>query len=398
MNIQQIIDFLNNRRGYVKEGKKRLQQILGKQGFKVSLNDCEQALYFVRKQIREEKAFREETGHNVNYQPKTKALGGFEVKIDNDEVEGASIPVLPDNMKIKKAWQGANGKMLYSYESTTSLSEDSPLQNFRKGILNDIENIKRPTKKDYSKEQHGEYVLEISLPDLHFGKGDIEDLKTLFFESLINLTDKCANLPISKILLPIGNDGLNSEGMRRTTTKGTPQEDTVPWFDSFRIYAQSLISGVEFLKTIAPVEIIVVQGNHDFERMFYIGELINTFFSKDERVSVDNGIHPRKFVHFDEVLLMYTHGDNEKHSELPIIMATERPQAFANSKHRETHCGHFHKEMVIDEQRGIKTRFLPSICTNDEWHKRMGYESYRAAQAYLWHGERGLEAILQFNV
>lgn len=54
--------------------------------------------------------------------------------------------------------------------------------------------------------------------------------------------------------------------------------------------------------------------------------------------------------------------------------------------------------MILDEARGIKTRFMPSICAQDEWHKKMGYESYRAAQGILWHGERGIEAILQYNV
>lgn len=373
MNVNQIVDFLNHRRGYLKEGKRRLQQVLAKQGFKVSLNDCAEALSIVRSQIKNAKEERKITGDNPNFTD------------------------LPKNMKVKKAWQRADGTLLYSYEVAKT---ESGFDSFKSDLINDIKNLSKPSSKSYNNQisKDNEYVLEISLPDLHFGKGNMEELKTIFFESLINLTEKCANLPLSKIILPIGNDGLNSEGMRKTTTKGTPQEDSAPWFDTFRVYANTLIEAIEYLKTIAPVEVIVVQGNHDYERMFYIGEVIDAFYCKDARVNINNDVNPRKFIQFGSVLIMYTHGDNEKHSELPIIMATEAPMEFAISKHRETHCGHFHKEMVIDEQRGIKTRFLPSICAPDEWHKKMGYDAYRTAQAYLWHTDRGLEAILQHNI
>ncbi len=393
MNVKQIVDFLNEKRGYVKEGKNRLKRILNSKGFKVTLNDCEEALFIVRKQIREEKEFRSETGFNQNY-----------VHVDNDDkVEILPISDIPSNMKIKKAWMGANGKMLYSYEADKTQPQNDAY-NFKYNLLEDIKTIVKVDTRNYVKHETSPYVLEVSLPDLHFGKGNTEELKKNFFEALVNITSKCESLPIKEIILPIGNDGMNSEGMRASTTKGTPQQDTLPWFDSFRVYYKTLIEAIDYLSQIAPVRVVVVQGNHDYERMFYIGELLLAYYdakySKQTapRVMVDNNEHPRKFVHFDNVLIMYTHGDNEKHSELPIIMATEKPVEFALSKHRETHCGHFHKEMILDEARGIKTRFMPSICAQDEWHKKMGYESYRAAQGILWHGERGIEAILQYNV
>ena len=31
---------------------------------------------------------------------------------------------------------------------------------------------------------------------------------------------------------------------------------------------------------------------------------------------------------------------------MPLIMATENPEMFARTSHREVHCGHLHKEMV----------------------------------------------------
>tara|TARA_Y100000592_G_C5414474_1_gene289866 strand:- start:674 stop:1150 length:477 start_codon:yes stop_codon:yes gene_type:complete len=158
-----------------------------------------------------------------------------------------------------------------------------------------------------------------------------------------------------------------------------------------------MVRAINFLATTAPVDVIIIQGNHDYERMFYSGEFLRAFFLNDERVMVDNGYDSRKYYKYGTNMIMFTHGDKEKKAEMPLIMATEQPQMFAETKHREVHCGHLHKEMV-NEYRGIKVRFIPSICGNDEWHKMMGYEAKRTGQAHIWNKVRGYEGYLQTNL
>ena len=79
---------------------------------------------------------------------------------------------------------------------------------------------------------------------------------------------KAKGLDIERFLLPIGNDGMNSEGMRRTTTKGTPQEESASWKETFRGYWALMVTAIDYLKEIAPVDVVVISGNHDYERMF----------------------------------------------------------------------------------------------------------------------------------
>jgi len=185
--------------------------------------------------------------------------------------------------------------------------------------------------------------------------------------------------------------------MRKTTTKGTPQDESAGWKETFRGYWKLMVKAIDYLKVIAPVDVIVVSGNHDYERMYYAGDVLSGWFRNDENVTVNNNNEPRKYYSYGNSMLMFTHGDNEKPAEMPLIMATEEPQMFAASKFREVHCGHFHKEMV-NEYRGVKVRFIPSICPNDEWHKKMGYQAARTGQAYIWSKTRGLEGYLQSNV
>ena len=253
--------------------------------------------------------------------------------------------------------------------------------------------LKRMELKDPS-------VYEISLPDIHYGKRTEETLNQLeskFMECVTDLVTKGSGLEIEKFLLPIGNDGMNSEGMRRTTTKGTPQDDAADWRDTFRGYWKLMVRAIDYLKEIAPVHVVVISGNHDFERMFYAGDVISGWYKNDANVTVDNDLEQRKYFEYGKNMIMFTHGDKEKPAEMPLIMATEQPLMFARCKFREAHCGHLHKEMV-NEYRGIKVRFLPSICSNDSWHKGMGYEARRTAQAHIWSKERGYEGYLQTNV
>jgi|688.fasta_scaffold48943_7 hypothetical protein len=361
-NINAIVRFLEDKPGYIKEGRGRLHDILTRRHYDVTLEECETAL----KQVRKESNIKE------------------------------SNEVIPDNFVLKSKWQSASGEWL---ESWAKKKDDeiivNYLEEFRKNIITDLEDLKVPKYKPSNKE--GKVAFEISLPDLHFGKGDVNDLQNNFFNSISSLLAKYNKSNIDYFILPIGNDGMNSEGMRSTTTSGTPQTDSIKWYESFSIYCNALIKAICMLKSIAPVKVIVVQGNHDWERMFYAGEVISAYFSSDEYVDVNNATEPRKYHKYGNCMLMYTHGDKEKATDLPLIMATEQPIMFAETKHREAHCGHLHKEMV-NEYRGIKVRFLPSICTTDDWHKQMGYEAYRCAQAYIWNKETGLEGFLQHNL
>jgi hypothetical protein len=131
--------------------------------------------------------------------------------------------------------------------------------------------------------------------------------------------------------------------------------------------------------------------------MFYIGEVIESWYRDYKTVTVDNSYDSRKYYKYGNNMIMFTHGDKERPADMPLLMATEKPTMFSQCKHREVHCGHQHREIVRTFS-GVKVRFLPSIATNDAWHKMMGYNSLREAQAYIWNKTKGCEGYLQVNL
>jgi len=302
------------------------------------------------------------------------------------------------DVKSVKFWQNMMGEQRFSIVTHNSWHE---MPNIKADLLDYIKTRSVKVPKIKYKKTKDPICYEISLPDIHYGKITDEPMETIekhYIQAIMDLHKKADGLEIDRFLLPVGNDGLNSEGMSRATTKGTPQQDNMRWRESFRGYWHLVSKAIDYLAQFAPVDVVVIQGNHDFERMFYAGEVLDAIYKNNKNVTVDNSLDARKYYEYGINMIMFTHGDKEKTQELPLLIATEQPAMWSRAKVREVHCGHRHKEM-LNEYMGTKVRFIPSICGNDLWHKTQGYVgTLRCGQAYIWNKNRGLEGYLQTNV
>jgi hypothetical protein len=375
MTIDDIKDFIAERQGYLKKSAQVLAERLD-----APIEDCETALYEARALARGE--INENISNNV--------ISEFQQYLDKNDIK-------PSDVSSVKFWQTVSGKQRFSV--VTKGDAVSP-EVVKKEIEEFAATYSRSVNLYPFPEKSRPIAYEISLPDIHYGKlhdKSLDEAEEEYMSVVQELVRRASGLEIDRFILPIGNDGMNSEGLRRTTTKGTPVEESAGWKDTFRGYWMLMVKAIDFLKRQAPVDVIVVSGNHDFERMFYAGDVLAGWYRNDENVQVDNSYESRKYYQYGKNMLMFTHGDKEKPADMPLIMATEQPEMFARTSHREVHCGHLHKEMV-NEYRGIKVRFIPSICANDDWHKQMGYEAKRTGQAYIWNKQTGLEGYLQANV
>ena len=376
MTKNEIKAFLKDKPGYLKEGAERLSERL----------DC--SVEACRNALREARIEAKENDFDLDNVSKSE-ITEFKKFLDSNGIA-------EEDVKSVKFWQSMSGENRFS---VVTKGEDNIMKEIKEEIIESLEKYSPKVEKKYES-VNDPIVYEVSLPDIHYGKIDgqtLDEAEEAYMHTIKDLMIKASGLNIERILLPVGNDGMNSEGYSRATTKGTSQQDSAGWQETFVGYCNLMVRAINFLARTAPVDVIVIQGNHDYERMFYSGEFLRAFFLNDERVTVDNGYDSRKYYKYGTNMIMFTHGDKEKKAEMPLIMATEQPQMFADTIHREVHCGHLHKEMV-NEYRGIKVRFIPSICGNDEWHKMMGYEAKRTGQAHIWSKKRGYEGYLQTNL
>lgn len=258
-------------------------------------------------------------------------------------------------------------------------------------------------------------LLEIAIPDAHVGElvwaeesGENSDLKlqvrrvTIAIEELIKYA---RNFPIEKILFTLGNDFFNSDTPGNTTTAGTPMSEDTRWQKTFRAGRVLACAVIDKLETLAPVDVKIIPGNHDFVRSFHLGDSLECWYRNCPNVSIDNNARTRKYYVYGKCLIMLTHGDEEKTDELHELMSAEEPMLWAQSRFREVHLGHLHhkremrykvKTPMTQEYKGVVVRFLRGLTPTDAWHRGKGYiGALQSAELFLWHKEKGV--VAQFN-
>ena len=188
MTKQEIINFLRDKKGYLKKGpeliQKRLEKISNKS---ISFNLVKECLKLV------------------------------------------SSEQWLEDVKSVKFWQNARGEQRYSIVTMNQWHEMPAL---KKELIEDIKAYSCVAPKVKYKKCKDPVLYEISLPDIHYGKITDEDPKMIeknYIKAIQDLHRKADGLDIERFLLPVGNDGLNSEGFSRATTKGTPQQDSMRW-------------------------------------------------------------------------------------------------------------------------------------------------------------------------
>lgn len=252
---------------------------------------------------------------------------------------------------------------------------------------------------------NGGSLLEICIFDPHFGKlawreetDDDFDLKIIenrVKQAVKNLLGRVNLDQIKKILLPIGNDLINIDNRHNTTFAGTPQDSDCRYMKIIKTVKRVLIEIIDDLSRIAPVDVIIVPGNHDTTSSFMIGEILESFFFNNKRVNIDNVPKMRKYYQFGLNSFQFTHGNEEKHDSLGLIFATEQPNLWANTKFRFCQLGHFHKNkkinyVSVDEHQGFQVQIMPSLSGTDFWHKSKGYNTLKQAKALLFDPNEGL--------
>lgn len=322
---------------------------------------------------------------------------------------------------ITNSWDMTNkeGETFTNYQTKAWFKRNSELYNLSK-LKEEYKNFVKKYVPVYKKINYNfkkrkqNNLLEINIADLHLGKlcwhretgenFDIQIAQNRFNDILVKVIERVKVFDYNRILFPIGNDFFNSDTMWNSTTAGTPQDEDVRWQRSYKIGRELLINAIDFLKLYAPVDVVVVQGNHDFQKMFYLGDALELWYSKCKDVTVNNKPNVRKYYQYGNVLIGYTHGGQEKLADLPLIMAQENPDLWSKTKYREMHIAHLHfqkniRYISLEEHKGVVVRQFRSPTGTDAWHSKKGFVgNIKGAEAILWNNVNGLMCIFEVNI
>ncbi len=256
-------------------------------------------------------------------------------------------------------------------------------------------------------------LLELAIFDLHLGKlswdkevGEDYDLDIAvqrYNAAVKSLINNVNINTIERILLPVGNDFINVDYKTNTTTAGTPQSCDSRFGKMLQVAKKLLIDTINMLLTIAPVDVVIVPGNHDEQTMFTLGEILDAWYHTTPDVTIFNSPALRKYYQYGTTSFMFTHGDKEKLNELGMIFAAENPKLWADTQHRFVQIGHFHHNKKVSslqtqDFQGFQVQIMPSLSGSDAWHHAKGYISQKQAKGFVIDKLRGLVSEHTYTV
>jgi hypothetical protein len=316
--------------------------------------------------------------------------------------------------KVKR-WQLPNGEIRESIQYSPKEIEN---ENLLSKIESHFKEYESPKPFFYKNSKTNDYCAIINLFDAHIDKlslineakedSSLETNISNFEKAFDELLSNCLTYSPEVIYLPVGSDffNTNSIGDLPTTKRGTPQRVLGSQEDTFKIgisvYRRCIDKAAQFCKVVCPV----IKGNHDEDKVFYLGTCLSIAYEGNDRVEIDDTRHQRKYYKYGKNLFGFAHGDKEKNKvhQLPLLMAEERKRDWADTDYREWYLGDIHHKQEYKFLRGqdfigCTVRFLRSVGTSDKWHTDEGYVGVPAtAEAFIWTKDKGLKANFQTNI
>ena len=309
-----------------------------------------------------------------------------------------------DDKDVKHGWLKSKNASLFFKNPNFKEQEEQNYENIRASILDEIR-VYAPQYPTITRTQSKDgHLLVIDPADIHIGKlcdafetGEVYNNQIAVqrvLEGVQGILDKSSGFQIDSILFIGGNDILHIDTPRRTTTSGTPQDTDGMWYSNFLIAKKLYVEILEKLIGVADVHFTFNPSNHDYTHGFFLADVIQTWFKDCKNISFDCSIAHRKAYKYGKNLIGTTHGDGAKHQDLPLLMATEFPVYWSETKHRYVYTHHVHHKTSKDYI-GVTVESLRSPSGTDGWHHRNGYQhATKAVEGFIHHKEFGQVARL----
>ena len=318
---------------------------------------------------------------------------------------------------VEEALQLKRAALYRKYEKKKWSKVEKEAEKWREFEMNTLSYIgehlknrgpKSPVDRLKLKKAEAPYAAVFGLSDFHWGKySDAgENFEAFNKEMARERLFKCTQDALERLLklgrpekiyLPIGSDFLNVDNDKNETTRGTAQ-------DSDGTPQEMLVSGCELmedlvdtLRQVAPVELVLMSGNHDRMMGLAILLVLKALYKECPDVEVNSDRTPRVYCRYGTNLIGFIHGDGVyKLADIGALMANEASEHWHDCQHRTVYTGHLHHEKTETHATyGLTKRQLPSLSGPDRWHARKGYVGApKFLPIYVHDKERGVIAVI----
>lgn len=307
---------------------------------------------------------------------------------------------LPENHILKgvSTLVDSNGNVRLQWQKT-SLHHDELLEQVReatKALAKSVKPAKPVARKCKATDKD---VIEVyPMGDPHIGMyswaaetGQDFDCE-IAERNLISATTKLvagARSSETALIVNLG-DFFHSDTLENTTRRsGHALDVDTRWPRVIQVGVNAMRGCIDAaLRKHKQVHVYNVIGNHDDQSSVMLSMILQAYYRKENRVTVDDGVGYFSKFRFGKTLLGFHHGHGTKMDNLGGIMASEWPEDWGASRHRYWLTGHIHHQQMRDLP-GCKVESFRTMAARDAWAASKGYLSPRDMHRITYHKEYG---------
>ena len=223
-------------------------------------------------------------------------------------------------------------------------------------------------------------MLVINKQDSHLNKWDVDGdndvasrMAKIMYKVDVIATQAQLSNNLEEITYIIGSDEFNSE-YTNATTKGTPQQNTHTYHNSFEYICNHEVLMITMLLQHAKhVNVVYVAGNHDEFVGWHMVNWLQTYFRNTDRLTIDDSPKYRKYVSYGNSALMFNHGDAIKPAKLAALFPIEYRDQWSFHHNFYIFTGDKHHEVSHDFN-GIKFYQIPAFSNAKSlWDDKNGH-------------------------
>lgn len=325
-------------------------------------------------------------------------------KLRNNGILSSCEKLEVDPSTVKHLWKKTNNESVFVKNPLFIEQLEKDFELLQNDLIKELEKYSPSYPKIERTETKDGHLLVIDIADLHINKYATSELTGAEYNSDIavkralagtkGLLQKSAGFNVDKILFVIGNDVLNTDNLTKSTTKNTPQDTDVSWFEAFKIAKKCYVKCIELCLSVADVDVIHCPSNHDFMSGCFLAETLKSHFRLSKNITFNTSPAYRKYYQYHNNLIELEHGDKGKITNLPLVIAQSEPKMWAETKFRYSYLHHVHHSDVTKYQSskdyiGINITYLRSPSSADIWHSDNSYLNMVAVEGFIHSKENG---------
>lgn len=293
---------------------------------------------------------------------------------------------------------GENGDIKLQWVKT-DVEKESILDSFKTCIEEYVKGLPQFTPYKYEETYISQDLMAVyPLGDPHIGMkaykdeaGEDWDLKTAqevfcgIFDRLVKTTPRCS----SAVIVGLG-DYFHRDNMAGVTERHKHKLDTDGTYlmmvdTGLKIMIQMINSALEHHET---VKVINALGNHDDTGAIFLQAALKHMYYKEPRVTIECTNSVCQYFQHGLSFFGVHHGHTIKPDKLPLVMATDCPKEWGESKYRYFLSGHIHHD-TRKEYSGCIVESFRTLASKDAYASAGGYRSGQDSKALVIHKDYG---------